>query len=172
MTTPQDEKDYTELIIALVLMYYLALSDGVDGGAAQVGAQGIDIDEGLLLYSVNYVNELLSSINQTTIDRANKIIQEWDGLDRGELNKKLETIFSEARAQSIGVTENTKAFQIGNLVAWATLGLALRGVIWHTQQDARVCPICAPRNNQVFEVGLDNPPAHPGCRCWTSPAIL
>ena len=171
MTTPQSEQEYEELIIALALLYYFALYQGANGGAEQVG-ETIEIDEGLMLYAFSYVDELMRSVNETTINKASKILSEWDGVDRDELNARLETVFSDARAQSIAITETTRAYQLGSIAAWAALGLALEGVQWHTQQDDRVCPICSPRNGQVFEVGVDNPPAHPGCRCWTSPAII
>ena len=170
MTLPDNDQEYDELIIALALMYYFALYQGANSGAEQVG-QSVNIDEGLMLIAFESVDALMSAVNETTIQRASTIVSEWNGESREELNALLEPVFSEARASSIAITENTRAFQIGNIAAWGALGLALEGVLWHTQEDDRVCPICSPRNNIVFEVGVDNPPAHVGCRCWTSPAI-
>ena len=41
-------------------------------------------------------------------------------------------------------------------------------VIWHIQEDTKVCKTCRARNGQAYPI--DKLPAkHPNCRCWYSP---
>lgn len=42
-------------------------------------------------------------------------------------------------------------------------------VIWHTEEDDKVCPECEARNGVVYRI--DRVPAKPhwGCRCWLTP---
>lgn len=45
---------------------------------------------------------------------------------------------------------------------------------WHTAQDEKVCPICAPRDGMLFselEIRYEYP-AHPNCRCTIEPVDL
>ena len=88
------------------------------------------------------------------------------------------------RAETIAVTEATRTYAEGNMVAWRESGV-VNGRIWQTALDELVCPVCRPLHNQItafddqvwhhptnpgLSVGLSvkNPPAHVRCRCWQS----
>jgi hypothetical protein len=81
-------------------------------------------------------------------------------------------IFSDARLESISITETTRA--ITEVEKSAASDLAQRGFLvtaeWVTERDSRVCPICLPlHGHSINEIGfpfLSGPPAHPRCRCY------
>lgn len=94
------------------------------------------------------------------------------GMTIGDLRRTLEPAFGETRAQRIAVTETTRAFAAGQKLVQDELrrgGLGLER-IWRTSNDERVCPICGPledrRESEGWD-GMDGPPAHVNCRCWT-----
>jgi hypothetical protein len=43
-------------------------------------------------------------------------------------------------------------------------------MIWMTEQDDLVCPICEPMDGEEIDLG-SGPPAHPGCRCYSKPVV-
>lgn len=45
----------------------------------------------------------------------------------------------------------------------------VKKVIWHTQDDEKVCDDCEPRNNRVYDIDDVPPKAHLRCRCWLEP---
>lgn len=79
--------------------------------------------------------------------------------------------FSRQRAVAAGATETTEAITKGEVFAaveLARIGLPLVP-FWRTEEDDRVCPICAPLDGTTkdawpFAVGA-GPPAHVSCRC-------
>lgn len=73
---------------------------------------------------------------------------------------------SRPRADTIAITETTRAISQGENYAAAALAVLLARTVtwyWQTEEDSLVCPICAPLN------GKESPdvdqPAHPNCRC-------
>ncbi len=121
-------------------------------------------------------------LGETTIPRASR---DWartmadDLAARGVFNTRqylddggsLEVAYSRERAESLTVTEVTRARVAGERAVINEL--RNRGVevlaYWRTEADAKVCPICRPldgadqfRWEQDFP---DGPPAHPRCRC-------
>ena len=42
-------------------------------------------------------------------------------------------------------------------------------VMWHTQEDERVCEDCEPLDGQIFPINaMPMLPQHPRCRCWVT----
>ena len=136
-------------------------------------------------------SEWLYGIHSVTQKRTVSIIQDW--IRRGErlpmLIKRLEPWFGKDRARRIGVTEVTRAYAEGNLLAWKASNI-ITGKKWQTVVDERVCPICGPLHNveigidsawsmtaenEVYEdtggLGLLAPPAHIRCRCYLLPVV-
>jgi hypothetical protein len=84
------------------------------------------------------------------------------------------------RSLSIGENEAYTAQEMGRQIMWmraAEVGLIPKESrrMWRTAKDERVCPTCAPMNEEI--VGLYdkfnvkgneywNPILHPNCRCW------
>ena len=156
----------------------------VFGVRKQVG--GIDIDWELANigaedWARRYGFDLVRGITRTTQQRLQKEIAAWvnNGDSLGQLRKRLSQPngpFSPKRARTIAVTETTRAFAEGNVVAWKESGVVERRR-WNTSVDELVCPICGPLHNVITDIdkpfpgGLQNPPAHPYCRCWVTPVV-
>lgn len=126
------------------------------------------------------VGDLIKDITGTTKDTVKDAIQQFitnPNLTVGDLANMLP--FGEARANTIAVTETTRAFAQGEIEAGLELKEKYPDVpvvkIWFTNEDERVCPICGGLDTQEVPVSepftLDGveyeaPPAHPNCRCW------
>jgi len=39
-------------------------------------------------------------------------------------------------------------------------------VMWHTEQDDRVCAVCDPLDGRIFDIDAVPPKQHINCRCW------
>lgn len=70
------------------------------------------------------------------------------------------------------ITEVTDLFAQANRQAWAASGL-VTGYRVETAEDERVCPICGPRQGQVYPIDdtTNLPPYHGRCRCWIVPEV-
>ncbi len=173
-----DEED-DELLAAVMALYIATLMQGVTGGVDVLPPELqslVDIDlinGGTLEQSASFRDAILSGIQSTTRQQVEAVLDEWErtgGGDISQLEAMLEPIFSENRADAIAITETTKAFQDGNTLAWGAVGMYVTHMQWHTQKDERVCPICAPKDDMVISIKSgDRPPAHPRCRCFTTP---
>lgn len=53
--------------------------------------------------------------------------------------------------------------------AYADCGV--KKVIWHTQEDLKVCADCDELDKKVFDIDQVPPPQHYNCRCWVSPVF-
>lgn len=170
----QDEE--AALWAAIVAIYIDSLIQGVQGGTNALPPElqalvNVDkINEQALVQSSQFKREVLASIHDTTRERVEAVLAEWDGRDMAVLSALLEPIFSASRAEMIAITEVTRAFQDGNTLAWLATGYVSL-YQWNTQKDERVCPICSPKDGRIYAVGGEKPPAHPNCRCWTSPVV-
>jgi len=164
-------------------MYLLLLSDTVPG----VEAVTANAEAGF--NATRYADRRSREVARGVVGRLQQ------GLQNG---KSAESIFTQSRADSIAATETTAAASAGEQAARQELeagdstaigALAIFGMLagetdavdkiqhdvvetWETEDDARVCPICAPLDGMKrdkwgneFPTG---PPAHPNCRCWLS----
>lgn len=140
---------------------------------------------------------LISDIDSTTRRDLRKQLSE--GLDVGEgipeLKDRVKNVFGKAndsRAEKIARTETIKASNAGQRLAWEQSGV-VEGKQWLTAADERVDPICAaldgtfiPLRDNFFEKGdefaaggakigfiadVQEPPAHPMCRCTLIPVL-
>jgi SPP1 gp7 family putative phage head morphogenesis protein len=143
---------------------------------------GIDFDEinaEAAEWAQEYVGELITGINGTTKKNVQAAVANWieSGGTLPELTAKMSEIFNAPwRAKMIAVTEVTKAFAYANEKAWMASRVITRKE-WQTAMDERVCPICGPLHGTMrklgssFPGGIENPPAHPNCRCWIVPVV-
>lgn len=46
----------------------------------------------------------------------------------------------------------------------------VKKVVWHTQEDERVCKECGPKDGKVYPIDNVPPRPHWGCRCWITKA--
>jgi len=143
-----------------------------------------------------YTYDLVRGITDNTRQRLQQQVDGWiaagnafpDLVERIKpLIPDLEAIAATAlqpdyRARLIAMTESTRAYADGNTRVWAAAGVW--GREWRTAVDERVCPVCGGLHQQraktgaAFEVEVkgkrvvvQNPPAHPGCRCSVKPVV-
>lgn len=126
-----------------------------------------------------YKFDLLSKLTQTNIRLIQTEIETFissPNMSIRQLGQRLESLWSQNRAQMIATTEVTRVYAEGNTTAWRESGVIERRR-WNTANDELVCPICGPLNQSVVDIdepfpnGIDNPPAHPRCRCWVTPVV-
>ena len=176
----------------LILRILLA---GAQGGALELpaGASFLINWDAFNKDAVEYLNKwglsFLSDVNQYTQERTISIIDRWiqTGEHMSVLEAKLAPLFGAERARRIAVTEVTRMYAEGNLIAWKSTGYVTEK-IWRTARDERVCPICGPLEGKSVAIdagwsadnagnivadygGLLNPPAHVNCRCYLQPVV-
>lgn len=91
-----------------------------------------------------------------------------EGWERRRLKDHILALFGASRAETIAITEITRAIQAGMQAAAAILAtVAIVLEPYHqTAQDERVCPICGERHGRKITDGRFAP-LHPRCRCST-----
>lgn len=112
-----------------------------------------------------------------------------------ELERRLLPFFDKKRAHRVAVTEVTRVYASGNILAWKASGV-VDGKRWQTAVDERVCPICSRMHNTFVDLDrgweftpamlaadpalarairapmtIVQPGAHVLCRCWLLPVV-
>lgn len=164
------EQEINTAALALLLLMYLDAFDGMGKAFRQVSPSRSTAER---------------NADDWATARARQVSRQWrentqnglNGLGRlntpAEVSGRLDTIFGEGRASTIATTETTGAISAGE-ADFAGQVLEMEGDVmfatWQTEEDARVCPVCAPLNDKPqtdwdgdFPTG---PPAHPNCRCY------
>lgn len=121
----------------------------------------------------SYTFDLVTGINERTRALLRDAVSDFfeSGLTIDDLKDKIAGAFGPVRAEMIAVTETTRAVSQGEkaLVDELARAGAVMVAVWNTSMDDRVCPICGPREQTRQGDGwTELPPAHVGCRCWTS----
>ena len=189
----KEELSFWEMIMRIAL---LTLILGGTGGIKLLPPEIqplFDVDrfnQSALDWLALYRFSTVFGISETTRIQSMKAIEEW--IRAGEafpvLEAKLTVILGEARAASIAVTEVTRIYAHGNILAWQNTGF-VSGKKWNTVEDDRVCIICRPLDGTVVALdgnwfipepsagglGLDKPifapPAHVNGRCFLTPVV-
>lgn len=138
-----------------------ALGYGLDDMALASAAQK---------WAATYSFDLVTGINATSRERLAVVLTDFFAapMSNRELQEKLAAIYGPRRANTIAITEVTRAAAEGQ--AWVARQLGQAGVtmfpIWETRLDEFVCPVCGPRHDTAQGTGwFMLPPAHPNCRC-------
>jgi hypothetical protein len=135
-------------------------------------------------WAKKYTYDLVDMIDTTTRKVLQSIIPQFIETPGMTIRDVMDMLpFDEERAQSIAVTEITRAYATANQLAGEDLKKEFPDVrvvkIWYTNNDDRVCDICGPLEGMEVEIdefftteddksiGID-PPAHVNCRCWTT----
>lgn len=170
------------------------LFSGAQSGAAALPA-GLDVAVDWDWFNQSAIDWLkrwrlgeLRGIHGYTADRAVKIIGDWvqSGDSMQVLESKLAPLLGKERAERIAITEVTRMYAEGNIMAWQSTGL-VSGKRWQTAYDERVCPLCGPLHGKIVSltgawtmdetgaivegIGVTAPPMHPRCRCWLLPVV-
>ena len=159
---PEIERMALEAIAAEAAVVPVVWDDVVIAREAAEWAQG-------------YVGDLIRNIDQNTLDYVRRQVEAFirtPGMRIGDLRDSLTPAFGERRAQTIAVTETTRAFAEGQKLVQKELGDAgLRRMRkWNTSGDERVCELCGGLDGKREDEwgGIDGPPRHPSCRCWVT----
>ena len=137
------------------------------------------------------------SLTEATRRGVAREIDRWirAGAALPELERRLLPFFDKKRAHRVAVTEVTRVYASGNIMAWKASGV-VGGKRWMTAVDEHVCPVCGRMHNTF--VDLDRgweftpealaadpalaraigapmtvvaPPSHVNCRCWIQPVV-
>jgi hypothetical protein len=138
---------------------------------------------------------LTDTTRRQVVDEIDNWVRSGDALP--SLQSKLAPLFGDARAARIAMTETTRIFAEGNLMAWKASGTA-RAKRWMTAVTD-VCPICIEMHGTIVDIEADwkftgemraanpeldkalsnlkadafrAPPAHVNCRCWLQPVVI
>jgi hypothetical protein len=144
------------LLLPAIEEYVLA---GVRYGAETLAVVGITVDYSLthaeaIAWARSHTDILLDRLNSTTRGSVGQVVANWldtPGATRENLEARLLPILEDnlGRAESVGVTEVTRATAQGNYLVYEQAGVVLP---------------------PMFDSGLGDerfgPPAHPRCRCW------
>lgn len=170
----------TALAALLASLYLQTLAQGVAGGEALLPAEFQNLVDEASVGAAStaqfqlFRDETLADIMATTREGVDAIYDDWlanDGENIALLAAMIAPLFSDARAESIAVTETTRAFSAGNALLWSVLGF-VSAYRWNTQRDERVCPLCGPLDGRIYLITSSvKPPRHPNCRCWISPVL-
>lgn len=129
--------------------------------ASEQGGYLVDADDRARQWASQHAAWIAAVMASTTRDN-------WQAADSLD---DLVWDFSPERAEAVAITETTEAISQGEHYGAAELAaLAIMLIpVWVTEEDDRVCPICAPLNRERQNVwqGLfpTGPPGHPNCRC-------
>lgn len=127
-------------------------------------------------YAYELIKIMGQQLNKTTIDGIRDAISLFaePGTTIGDVMDRLP--FTPERSLRIAVTEITRAYAASTQDAGAEMQAMFPDLTviktWYTNEDDRVCPICGPLHMTDVKINeswgdIDNPPAHPNCRCWT-----
>lgn len=127
--------------------------------------------------AANYAQTRAADVSSRMVDNMRFELDQLRAMRNGgqfteeEYRSRMADIFGESRAQTIAATEVTAAASAGEQAAASIATAKGNGLIavWRTEEDGRVCPICAPLDQEPVEVWENEfpggPPAHPNCRC-------
>lgn len=138
------------------------------------------------------------TLNEATRRGVVREIDRWvrAGAPLPELERRLLPFFDARRAHRIAVTEVTRIYASGNVMAWKSSGV-VQGKVWRTARDELSCPACSKLHDKLvdLEKGWEFsplmleadpalkralrapmtvivPPLHTNCRCYLVPAVF
>jgi SPP1 gp7 family putative phage head morphogenesis protein len=157
--------DLTAVALASMGEFAEAVGLGLDEAVAQTAASA---------WARQHAGVLVQGVTATTQAAAQSAVAtflETPGMNRDQLASLLQGAFGRSRAETIAVTEVTRAAAEGARIYQTQLadaGLTFERV-WRTANDDRTCPICGPLNGKPESAwGGVEVPAHPNCRCSVS----
>ncbi len=165
-----------ELTAALAPALIRAAVEQVQREAADmtIGFDPAEVSREASDWADTYIPGLVAGLLDTTrgvIDQTTVRMQALSTLTDEQIRTLLASGFDESRAESIGVSETTRALAIG-VAIYQTMLQRVRvrtRLHYHAAHDERTCPICsASDGKREDEVGFVHPPQHASCRCWLS----
>ncbi len=136
------------------------------------------VNQAMTEWARSYTFDLVKGLTDTTRKTLQDAMTQFTttpGMTRGQLEALLEPALGKQRAESVTVTEVTRAYSAAQSRYQQELGAA--GItmqkVWITSNDeiARRCPICWPKHKKPEadwkEQFPSGPPGHVRCRCHT-----
>ncbi len=160
--------ELTSAISMVLLLIYLDSGKGLFGEFDDPRLSTSLLQNRAAQWSQRYSEQLARELTQSTLDDLAAANQSGT-LSRTETGQR---VFSPQRAESIGITETTRATTAGEDGARREVERQLNVTLrphWVTAGDARVCKICSPLNGRplsTLNAYKQGPPAHPRCRCF------
>ena len=138
-----------------------------------VGVDWTMINQEALNWAHTYSFDLVRKLNESSrlvLVNALETFVSTPGFTVGDIIERIAPSFGPVRAEMIAVTEVTRAYAQGQILASEqarAVGLNVQEV-WQTNRDGLVCPICGPNQGKPRSEGwtVGDAPAHPRCRCW------
>ncbi len=149
-------------------------------GLAELGVDFTLLNSAAVDFAATHTADVVAQITETNVRAFVDAFGPW--LESGEplsaLTESLLSSYGSVRAEMIAVTETTRAFAQGNILAW-TQTEVVEGKKWMTAQDGFVDDtICKPLAGTEVPLdsawdtpvgSLESPPAHVRCRCYLQP---
>jgi SPP1 gp7 family putative phage head morphogenesis protein len=161
------ERSIAHQVVHVMTPAGLGISDAVN---ARAGA-----------WAEKHALKLAKGLTKTSKEQATRRITAWFAEGSGDMNRLRQSlgqiISPQWRADMIAQTEVTRAWSEG-LHQVANEYDEIIGYEWFTQQDERVCIVCAPlhekrrKKGEFYPGGYYAPPAHPRCRCGENLLVL
>ena len=178
--TDEEKRAFTTLVMEMYIdgvdLFRQDVFDGLSDQFVNVGAQKAARE-----YALKLVNDLKEQLNQTTLNGIKESIAQFaePGVTIGDVMSQINKldIFSAERTLRIAVTEITRAYATANQMAGEQAQREFPDLTiektWYTNVDDKTCAICGPLHMTSVGIneswaGIDNPPAHVHCRCWTN----
>lgn len=165
-------QSYTEALLPELEAIFIA------GAQGQMAALGLSIDFDIVNtraaeWARAHTFDLVRGISANSTTQLQGAVNDYftGRTTLADLETRIGRVFGPGRAAAISVTETTRAAAQGEFVVARELqAMGVRTVlVWRTNADSAVCPLCGPRDGtQQGDGWQDLPPAHVGCRCWTS----
>lgn len=150
---------------------YLAQAQAVLG-TISIGVDWALVNQAAIEWAQKYTFELVKGITARSAETLQTALGGFfqRPTTLAELEAQLAGTFGPVRAETIAVTEITRAAAEGDQGVIDRLLKDNPGIqtvdTWQTNNDDRVCLICGPRNGKKRGTNwTENPPAHPRCRC-------
>lgn len=185
MTTPEFWKTEADILFGHIFEALKeAIKDGLSAGEVGELFSRTMANEQAVAWARQYAATLANQVNATSQRLTFEAIADWmerPGATIGELAEAIKDkmTVNASRANTIAITEVTRAYAEGNRIAYTNSGVEKWR--WRTNRDDLTCEICGPLNGKVKQIGeafgvfnnqpFMQPPAHPNCRCWVTPVV-
>ncbi len=185
------EEEYRRLAVLIVPRLAQMALEGSRRGSEKIGIGFNNHIYNILAeeWARSYTDILLREVGTTNQMVVGDILAKWiatPGSTVGDLRAALSPYFGVRWADMIAVTETTRAFAAGELMAYQNAGI--EEFVWGTNKDELVCPLCGAVNGVKKKIGepfgffrwrrghppepVYAPPYHPNCRCGISPVVV
>ena len=142
-------------------------------GSIDLGTAWNVVNEKCIQWAEQHTADVVASISKTSMAAFEENFGEWvkSGEPLDALIESLTPFYGSVRAEMVAVTETTRAYASGNILAWQGSGMVDQWNVFNAE-DALVCEICADvSSGNPYPMDADAPPYHVNCRCYLQPIL-